>query len=329
MQFSPLEPADAGTLDEVVTLWRSAYEADRPADPPYCPAWEQSGVLHPQPGERYEHWLARDGGRLTGVVALGFPELDNTGTAYVDVVVHPAVRGRGTGRALWDLACARARRQDRKLAMFEARMDTPDEAFARAVGGELGILSARRRLVVGPAVLATCDALWDAALPHAAGYEIHTYAGAVPERWVADMAYLAGRMSTDAPLDDLEFEPEAYDVARMRDREAVRDARGADGYSAVAVHAGSGAVVAFTDVGYAAEDPATAYQHDTLVDPAHRGHRLGTLVKVANLRQVLAARPTIERLFTWNAVSNGPMIAVNEAMGFRLWDLWGEWQARL
>jgi hypothetical protein len=32
---------------------------------------------------------------------------------------------------------------------------------------------------------------------------------------------------------------------------------------------------------------------------------------------------------TWNAASNGPMIAVNEALGFRAVEASEEWQARV
>lgn len=324
-----LDPADAAARDEVVAVWHAAHDADLPGDPAFCPVWEGGEILHPPPGEPYEYWLARDADGLAGVAYVGLPELDNTGTAYVGVTVHPRARRRGVGRRLWNVAVERSRAQGRKLAMFESPMGGGSEAFARAVGGELGILSARRRLVVDATVLATCDALWEAALPHAQAYEIHTYTGRVPQRWVADMAYLTGRMSTDAPLEDLEFEPEAYDVARVRARETAWEARGRIGYTAVAVHRDSGAVVAYTDFGFTLEDPTAAHQNDTIVEPGHRGHRLGTLVKVANLRQLLAAQPAARTILTWNAASNGPMIAVNEAMGFRLWDHWGEWQARL
>lgn len=97
-------------------------------------------------------------------------------------------------------------------------------------------------------------------------------------------------MSTDATL---EFEPEAYEVGRIREREAAFSAHGRLGYTAVAVHRASGSVVAFTDIGFTLEDPTAAHQNDTIVEPDHRGRRLGTLVKVANLRQVLAAQPAV------------------------------------
>ena len=48
----------------------------------------------------------------------------------------------------------------------------------------------------------------------------------------------------------------------------------------------------------------------------HRGHRLGALVKVANLERLLAEAPDARRVHTWNADENTHMNAINDAMGF-------------
>ena len=71
--------------------------------------------------------------------------------------------------------------------------------------------------------------------------------------------------------------------------------------------------------------PWLAEQDDTLVAAGHRGHRLGMLVKIANLRR-LAELPRVERVTTFNAAENEHMLAINVALGFRPagWD--GEWQ---
>ena len=47
----------------------------------------------------------------------------------------------------------------------------------------------------------------------------------------------------------------------------------------------------------------------------HRGHRLGTLVKVANLERLLDVAPEARRVHTWNADTNTYMVAINELDG--------------
>jgi hypothetical protein len=59
-----------------------------------------------------------------------------------------------------------------------------------------------------------------------------------------------------------------------------------------------------------------AYQGDTIVDPPHRGHRLGLLLKIASLRAMLADRPGVKAICTWNAGVNKHMISVNEQLGY-------------
>ncbi|WP_414172544.1 GNAT family N-acetyltransferase [Clavibacter tessellarius] len=67
------------------------------------------------------------------------------------------------------------------------------------------------------------------------------------------------------------------------------------------------------------------YQQDTLVLAEHRGHRLGMLLKVENLLLLAREAPGADRVVTWNADENRPMLAVNEALGFRHVGTSGSW----
>jgi len=320
---------DPARVDEVVAMLRAAHEHDLPDDPAYVPGFEALRILNQFPDEPGTHWVVIEDGRIVAHAELTLPHLDNRTNAYVELTVHPEARRRGAGRRLWDHVADLARDDDRKLVFFEAKMGAPGEAFARAIGAELGIYSARRRLVVDDAVRALAVDLEASARAAGTGYEIVTFVGVTPEEWLDGMAYLTGRMSTDAPLENLELQPEAYDAARLRAREEIGLIRGTVMYQALAVESATGAVVAMTNIGMTREDPTHAWQWNTIVDPDHRGHRLGTWVKVANLALMLEHEPTLRTVITWNAASNEHMIAVNESMGFRLLDHWGEWQARL
>ena len=58
----------------------------------------------------------------------------------------------------------------------------------------------------------------------------------------------------------------------------------------------------------------------------HRGHRLGMLVKLSNLRRLRAEYPAVERVVTYNAAEIDHMLAINVALGFRPAGYDGEWQ---
>ncbi|MGQ0465748.1 MAG: GNAT family N-acetyltransferase [Sporichthyaceae bacterium] len=329
MDICALDPANGAEVDEVLALWAAAQAVDRPLDPPFAPTFERGRLLHPLPDEPSEFYLARRDGRLVGVAVVELPHLDNVETAWAEVIVAPEARRRGVGTALWEHVAEVARAAGRKLVVFETVMGGKDEEFARMQHAELGIYTARRQLRIDEAVLARGAELEAHALPFAREYDLHSFYGPTPEQWIDGVAYLNGRMSTDAPLDDLEWEPEAYDADRIRGRESRIELWGQRVYTTLAVHRDTGTVVGFTNIGVCVDDLTAGHQWNTIVDPEHRGHRLGVLLKVANLRFTLTHCPTMATVLTWNAVSNGPMIEVNEAMGFRLFDHWGEWQVRL
>jgi GNAT superfamily N-acetyltransferase len=74
---------------------------------------------------------------------------------------------------------------------------------------------------------------------------------------------------------------------------------------------------------------AFALRHGWRCEREHRGHRLGARIKVAVLREVAATLPAVRRISTYNADSNRPMVAVNEALGFRRAGGLSTWSRRL
>jgi GNAT superfamily N-acetyltransferase len=329
MRIEPLDPADQTAVTEVVELWGAAHEVDYPDFPPFCPPWDRGRITHPIASEPSEFHLAREGSGLVGVLDLGLTMRDNLSSGWMDVVVHPQSRRRGVGTALFEFTRQRLEQLGRKWLMLGARTSGPGAEFARAIGAELGLAEIRRRLVVDAGTKVLADRLLDDARPHASGYSIVRWIGDTPERYLDGIAYLTGRMSTDAPLDDLVWEPEQYDRERIREREAAFAARGRRAYTTVVIHDATGQLAGFTQVSFDSCQATDAWQWDTIVDPEHRGHRLGVVLKVENLRFALEREPELRTVTTWNAGSNAHMIAINEAMGFRAVDEWGEWQLRL
>ncbi|MBA3742719.1 GNAT family N-acetyltransferase [Sporichthya sp.] len=326
MEIQVLDPA---RVDEFVAVFRAAHDVDHPQDPAYALRHEALRILNPTPDEPITHFMVLEAGRIVAGAHLRVPELDNTHSVFVEIIVDPDARRRGIARELWDFLTARALGLGRKLVLFETAIGGAGEAFGRSINGEVGILDARRRLVVDTANLAVAAELKAEALTHADGYELVSYVGSTPEQWIDGVAYLVGRMSTDAPMDGLDWQAEAYDANRIRMQEAATVRQELTVFSTIAVHTATGTVAGFTNIGRAVDDGTNVHQWNTIVDPDHRGHRLGTLIKIANLEQARQREPGIGAVWTWNAVSNDPMIRVNEAMGFRLWDHWGEWQVRL
>jgi hypothetical protein len=70
-------------------------------------------------------------------------------------------------------------------------------------------------------------------------------------------------------------------------------------------------------------------EKDTLVAGPHRGHRLGMLAQIANIRRAGDTWPAARSVITWNASENRHMLAINISLGFKPAGFEGEWQKRL
>jgi GNAT superfamily N-acetyltransferase len=281
-------------------------------------------------------WSAVEDGVTVGAGFLRTPLLDNLELAELDVHVEPDRQRSGIGTALLAHVEEQARGRGRTVLTGLVGWtwdggplgeDAPGPRFARARGYDLALTEVQRELAlpVDDAVLARLAD--EAALAHPA-YELRSWSGPVPDELLQGWAELTASLATEAPTGELELEPEAVSLEAVREREATIARQGRTKYNTVALTA-SGEAVAYSDLATTVHEPGRAYQWGTLVDRAHRGHRLGVAVKVANLRLLQRERPDVVRLTTYNAEVNSHMIAVNEALGFRPVAWLGDFQKKL
>lgn len=333
----PLDPADATAAEQAYQIVAACAEVDLPDFPPESRTRFFAGLNHPWPGRATHRAVAYLAGVPAGYLELDLPCLDNVESAMLELWAHPEWRRRGVGRALHEWAVRLMRELGRKriLGMSPTPLPgapprpQPGTDFARAMGASDALVEVRRRLDTGNLDQAELDRLLTAAWQRAGGYSLACWTGPTPDEYAADVAYLDGRLLSDSPIGDLDLEPEKIDADRVRGIEAARIARGGRMVHAAMRHDASGRLVAYTMLDINGSSPWHAFQQITLVDPVHRGHRLGTIIKIENLRAALAYEPTLRAVDTWNAGVNAHMIAINEAMGFRPVDQWHNWQLSL
>lgn len=325
MEIDELDPHDDAAFAGWFAVLDASGQQDRPGEPDWLLREQRSISLEgtsPEADTRCILLAARDDGAVVGAVRLELPQRDNLHLCELVFCVHPGRRRRGVGRALAAEVDRCARALGRTTLLTYA--DEPPGALAppanRAAGLALGydlVQQEVRRDIDLPLDPARVAALEQACAPDAAGYEIRTWWDRCPDELADDCAALLAAMSTDVPKDRMDWRPEVWDAARLRrdeQRTAAMDRSYAGGG---AVHVASGRMVAFTRMGLPRSDRRRAYQWETLVAREHRGHRLGTLVKLAALQELAAASPAPSFISTWNAQENGPMIAVNDALGAR------------
>lgn len=312
LTIAEIAPDDEGALRAWFDAGEAARAVDRPDDPPHCWVFHRGALATPWRGEPCRAWLARRGSETVGVISLSLPDRDNRGSAFGDVLVVPGARGRGLGRALLGrlVSAAREAGRTRIVAGVAANLDGSGVglSFARAVGGQIARSEVQRALTLPTDPRAVAHP--------APGYRLVTWRDPTPDEWVDDVARLAGRMSTDSPQGDLDWEPEVHDADRVRERDELCRARGVTLLTAAAV-AADGHLAGYTELGFMATGRRHGQTWNTLVLPEHRGHGIGMWVKLANLAAAHRHRPELQRVTTWNAESNRHMIAINEAIGFR------------
>jgi GNAT superfamily N-acetyltransferase len=319
--FERVDVQDDDLMTVHYDISRAAYLAEHPDDPiPTAPEVLAQARAN-RKGEALEFWLLRVEGIPVGSIRLDLPMLDNLDLVEMDLCVDPAHQHRGHGRVLLGHAVERITELGRHQVISGVN-EPADESqnramrFAAAAGASRSLGELRRTLDLTALDGRRLAALQDEAGKAATGYEVVSWTDPCPDELVDDYAALLARMSTDAPMGGLDIEPANWDADRVREREATIRDQGRQLLVTAARVGMDGLLAAFTEVAITRHDPDNAFVWDTLVVKEHRGHRLGTLVKLANLERLVAVAPQARRLHTWNADVNSHMIAINEAIGY-------------
>jgi len=338
MEVRLVDPSDDNELVEWTAVLRASDEDLWPGLTGFTLPDVRAFARHRGRSKRFDLLGARDAhdGPILGVAMMEMPLRDNTRSAEVTVAVHPTQRRRGVGTAIVE-AMSEHGRADGRLVL-NSIVDVPlgrtaDHAslsFAPKVGFE-PMLSGNIRHLGVPMDASRMAELHDeiARGRDADGYRVRTFEAPWPADYLEDQCVLFQCMSTDEPHGDEGHEEEIWDAERVAENDELRVARGARFLIAVAQHIASRRLVACTELAIGAGSPGQAFQMLTVVHPAHRGHRLGLAIKLANLELLAERAPAVRIIVTGNASVNAPMIAVNEMMGFEVASEGNFWQKDL
>jgi len=327
MGLRELGPDDAAAVAAFVEVENAVRAFDSPWLHPRTPRGTAMALRHGWDGEPDRAFLVEEAGLPVGTATLGASEWDNLDLAWLGVAVHPDHRRHGLGSRTLHALHGECVRLGRPLVGLDGWEGPAPRGFAAAHGYEERSRSANRRqhLQALDHVLAGA---YDEAVAMAHDYELVRIAGPSPAALHEQLVAVSESIN-DAPLDDLELEDEVYPPERLRAFERAQIESGRRLYRVLARHRETGELVGHTVVTVEEERPWLGTQEDTSVVAAHRGHRLGLLLKADLGRWLRDVEPQLETLDTWNAVSNDHMIGVNERLGYRVLGVALEFQRRL
>jgi GNAT superfamily N-acetyltransferase len=322
------EDPDEGDLDGAVAVLEATRLLDCPHEPLRTTSSFRAEIRHGWDGEPPLVAVTREGHEVVGVLAVHLPRRDNRHLGYLEITVDPDHRRRGVGRALYEAGVERLRAEGRSLVMVSG-FDLPSVVgFTKAIGVDRASEEVKRRQDVQRLDRDRLDRELAAAESAAADYELVRMPSTVPDELMPAVVTMVSAIN-DAPTDDLDVEDEAFSAERLRAFEVAQEAYRRRRYQLVARHRSSGELAGHTVVAVEIEQPWYAHQLDTSVLRAHRGHRLGLLLKIGMLRWLAESEPQLRVLDTWNAASNDHMIAVNEVLGYEVVATAAAYQAHL
>jgi GNAT superfamily N-acetyltransferase len=342
-----LDSPDAADFVDMVRIRNIVYrEISGHSDFDITPG-ELLPALQPTPYTDRMFWNVLVDGKLIGRAGLDLPLEEGSRVGFWRVELLHDSWGQGVGTAAYDLIERIARERGRPVLQTSVehpesdgpRLGAPtgfgsipaDHAarFLRDRGYALEQVVRMSALTLDDDTAARVADHLAAAQAASTGYRVVSWDAPTPDEYVAGYGAVKAAMSTDAPAAGIEYDEEQWDADRVATHDRTYVDAGRRLHVTAAQHIATGELVAFTELVIGHDLSATTHQEDTLVARAHRGHRLGMLVKSAALVAWRDIAPDSRRVITFNAEENRPMLDINEALGFTPVSYEGEWKKEL
>lgn len=304
------------------------------------------------PYERQVILVAKVDGVIVGTVDIALPLADNLDLAEFALDILPEFQRQGVGRQLLEAAEHFARDEGRHTILIDTNhpgatlfdskagqlvpgsgpgfvpLGSREVEFARHTGYTLQHIEqfSACALPLDSKLVAALEA--EAEEANDGRYRLHHWTDRCPQQWLEAVVTLENGAGEDGVpgVDDTDM---VFDGGILRETEEVAIAQGRRTVVTAVEHIASGALVGLTTISVLALRPDVVFQDDTMVLRAHRGNKLGLLIKVANMERLTEQFPDARVLYTWNAPENRYLLKVNQQLGFTTAGVTGIWQKDL
>lgn len=281
---------------------------------------------------RHYYELARDGATVSFLGAENVkpanPEYaSNKHLFWAYAYVLPGERRSGVG-ASWVRVVVELMREHGCTVLGAASERESGHAFLRSLGAEPRMTEIESRLKLA-------DVDWDMMRAWAADGErrsprtrLDVVDGPLPDEQLPEFARQRTALLNTIPFEELDHGEIIVTPERVRDFYERSALLGEVVHNAITWEP-DGSISAMTDVTWAPHRRTVLEQQFTGVRPDTRGRGLGKWIKAAMLLHLHELYPDAEWIATGNAHSNGPMLKINRAMGFKPYRTWIDYQVSL
>jgi mycothiol synthase len=279
--------------------------------------------------EKWEAWHLWGNDEIVAELFVYFSlSEDNKHLIHGEMTVLHPYRTKGYSKLLLPKLVQMAETYDRTLLMCNTSSRIPAGAlFAEHLGASKGMETHTNQLVLSEVDRSLLETWIENAKATAKDFELGLWT-LYPEEEIVAIAKMIEVMNT-APKDDLDVEDFKVEPEVLRQFEAYNKVRNVEFWMMYVRHKPSSELAGYTQTFWDPENPENLTQGDTGVLPKYRGHGLGKWLKAAMIQKVLAERPVVKRIRTGNADSNAPMLAINQALGFKPYIAGTVWQIEI
>ena len=322
IEIRPFDPRSASRTEwDALHAYRRQRAAEEFPDDPFLRDAEFEQAAQRQfPFVLHHRFLALRAGEIVGNIILGVRRPGTEGyeahAPYVDVFggVLKQQRRRGVGRVLFahlhDFMAANGK------SLASIKVVFPDgHGFVAATGAQTRLRSVENHLAFDDVPWAQLPAWRDRVGQLPLRWEVH--APRVPIPRLAQLMAPFSSLINQQPLGELEMPPIRYQLAAFEAWYRELELHGGEHYLLLLLNAGD-EVAAVCDANWDARVPQRAHQSFTAVAQPWRGQGVAQAIKAATLLLVRERRPEVTTFTTYNAQANGPMLAINRKLGFRV-----------
>lgn len=249
---------------------------------------------------------------------------DGQAQVFADVIVLPEHRRNGVGTILLNRMREEAVNNGFKTFSFFSVDTVPaGEAFLTNAGLKKGLIQKGNQLIMKNLDINLMRQWVHGGIKNS--YESGVWLNEVPEEHLENYA-AAYNSINDAPHGNLENMKTSMTADSMR----ALVKRIIEGKNNIVIswvrNIENGEFAAISDIVITGAKKYVAFQNNTMTVPKYRGNGFGKLVKALNALYLIENRPQVRFIRTSNAEVNEAMLAINDKMGFKQFQVHTFWE---